>query len=428
LAAIGALDAWLHGVCVPGLKGVRREEGRLAAIGALAAWLHGVVKAVWTHVKAHGCSERNYIVCDDTLKGLFKKPKFKMFHLSRHLKPHFPPKGVAPKVPKKKERRAMPSTRSARDSESAGDASLRFKKMSRPVGGKVEYAAFTERNLKMLCLRRSQLEVLLDNPEFDMIIRGLYVRIRVKDVYRVVKVEHSLTGNNEYLCGHKETSKLLEVKNMQSYEPIRLDAVSNQDFTKEECDRLRTAVVEYGVYPKVPKSEWVDQAMRVLEAFPTESFDTVRQRLVNLRERASVMGDYHKHRRLKDQLEELDKTGIAPRNIPIPEVDVEPPEPTSLRRAIAASTGRAAEPRAPDNESRFSRPWMHSSDKGKGAGGGNRTFGNFSNSGHDRRPGQARPGDLFHSLVSTYMATHDLPGHTHSVPAGMYLEMTEAEP
>eukprot|EP00854_Cymbomonas_tetramitiformis_P013267 gene13267-15676_t len=123
--------------------------------------------------------------------------------------------GVAPKVPKKKERRAMPSTRSSRDSESAGDASLRFKKMSRPVGGKVEYAAFTERNLKMLCLRRSQLEVLLDNPEFDMIIRGLYVRIRVKDVYRVVKVEHSLTGNNEYLCGHKETSKLLDVKNLK---------------------------------------------------------------------------------------------------------------------------------------------------------------------------------------------------------------------
>lgn len=52
-------------------------------------------KIVWAHIKQHSLqrpTDKRTIVCDETLKNLFKVDDFNMFHLSKLIGAHFPPK------------------------------------------------------------------------------------------------------------------------------------------------------------------------------------------------------------------------------------------------------------------------------------------------------------------------------------------------
>jgi hypothetical protein len=54
-----------------------------------------------------------------------------------------------------------------------------------------------------------------------------------------------------------------------------------------------------------------DMAVRVLSAMPRESLEAAKQRLVNLRERASLLGNKKDHKAVQAQLEDLNRTGMV---------------------------------------------------------------------------------------------------------------------
>ncbi|GBG59707.1 hypothetical protein CBR_g54812 [Chara braunii] len=94
--------------------------------------------------------------------------------------------------------------------------------------------------------------------------------------------------DQEYKAGKRMTNKTLEIQSLDKREDITIDLVSNQDFTEDECKRLRQ-VMKLGIYRPLRVGELEEKAVTLQGAKVKEFFDTERQRLANLRDRANLL-------------------------------------------------------------------------------------------------------------------------------------------
>ncbi|KAF2301934.1 hypothetical protein GH714_030536 [Hevea brasiliensis] len=154
-----------------------------------------------------------------------------------------------------------------------------------------DYAAIDTHNINLIYLRRSLLENLIEDAEtFHDKVVGSFVRIRIsgsaqkQDLYRLVQVVGTNKASEPYRVGKKTTDYLLEILNLNKTEIVSIDIISNQEFTEDECKRLRQSI-KCGLINRLTVGDIQEKAM-ALQAVRVEDkqFSVVLNLCFTLRE------------------------------------------------------------------------------------------------------------------------------------------------
>ncbi|KAD3640714.1 hypothetical protein E3N88_29937 [Mikania micrantha] len=112
-----------------------------------------------------------------------------------------------------------------------------------------EFAAVDVYNMNLIYLRRDLMGKLLEDIDnFHGKVVGSIVRIRISgcdlkhDMYRLVQVVGTSKVDVPYNVNSKLTDIMLEVLNLDKKETISIDAISDQEFSEEECRHLQRTI------------------------------------------------------------------------------------------------------------------------------------------------------------------------------------------
>ncbi|KAL2497665.1 Zinc finger CCCH domain-containing protein 44 [Abeliophyllum distichum] len=111
-----------------------------------------------------------------------------------------------------------------------------------------EYAAIDFHNISLIYLRRNIMETLIKDEKFHDMVVGSFVRIRIssndqkEDFYRLVQVVGTSKVAEPHKTGCKTADIMLEVLNLDKKETLSIDAVSDLEFSEDECRQLRQSV------------------------------------------------------------------------------------------------------------------------------------------------------------------------------------------
>ncbi|KAL5713410.1 hypothetical protein ACHQM5_015486 [Ranunculus cassubicifolius] len=108
-----------------------------------------------------------------------------------------------------------------------------------------DYASVDAHNINLLYLKRDLLEDMLE--DIDEKVIGSFVRITIPskekpERYRLVKVVGIREARKPYSVGEKKTNIMLEISSLSETESLRIDSVSDQDFSEDECNCLRERI------------------------------------------------------------------------------------------------------------------------------------------------------------------------------------------
>ncbi|CAA2935270.1 zinc finger CCCH domain-containing 19 [Olea europaea subsp. europaea] len=82
---------------------------------------------------------------------------------------------------------------------------------------------------------------------------------------------------------------MLEILNLDKAEVISIDTISNQEFTEEECKRLRQSI-KCGLINRLTVGDVLDKAMEIQAVRVNDWLESEVSRLSHLRDRASDLG------------------------------------------------------------------------------------------------------------------------------------------
>ncbi|KAH9547795.1 hypothetical protein CY35_11G054900 [Sphagnum magellanicum] len=299
---------------------------------------------LWAYIKRHQLQDpekKSQILCDERLQAMFGKKLMGQSEMYRQLNEHFPPKDSAngAKSLKELDRTVKDDARETDGTEDKLDRDMAKdrrrgrrrsdEKFERPDGN--DFAAISPKNIGLIYLRRALLENLLDDPEFNSKVVDTFVKIRVPGsvstldtCYRLVLVTGTRQQTEFYKAGKKLTNVVLEILNLQKKEDLTIDLVSNQDFNEEECQRLRQSI-KCGFIKTLTVGQLEAKAIALQEVKVNDWFESERQRLVNLRDRASEKGRKKELRECVEKLQELSNpTFRAAKLHARPEVSADP--------------------------------------------------------------------------------------------------------
>ncbi|CAN0861558.1 Zinc finger CCCH domain-containing protein 44 [Linum grandiflorum] len=173
-----------------------------------------------------------------------------------------------------------------------------------------EYAAIDAHNINLLYLKRSSMEnLMIDADKFHEKVVGSFVRIRIpcgdhrQDVHRLVQVVGTGKAAQLYKLGTRITDIMLQIMNLDKKEVVSIDGISDQDFSEEECKRLRLSV-ESGLI-KLMKGEIQEKAMSLHSVKVTDFLEAEIAQLTHLRDQASEKRQRKKFRECTEKLEIL---------------------------------------------------------------------------------------------------------------------------
>ncbi|KAL5706612.1 hypothetical protein ACHQM5_024757 [Ranunculus cassubicifolius] len=230
--------------------------------------------------------KKSQIVCDSRLENLFGKARVGHFEMLKLLESHFFLKEDSDDI----QRATADSEGNQLDSDGTPGSLTRSSSDKRrksrrkgdgrgPQTNLDDYAAIDVNNIKLLYLRRNLMEDLLeDSDKFHDRVSGSFVRIRIsgsgqkQDMYRLVQVIGTRKAAEPYKTGKRSADVVLEILNLNKSEAISIDTISNQDFTEDECKRLRQSI-KCGLIRRM--SVWLE---------------TEKLRISHLRDRASEQG------------------------------------------------------------------------------------------------------------------------------------------
>ncbi|KAF7841043.1 zinc finger CCCH domain-containing protein 19 [Senna tora] len=246
---------------------------------------------------------KSQIICDARLQNLFGKPRVGHFEMLKLLESHFL---------LKEDSQAEDQQGSVVDTElnhMEGDgntdsyvkAGKDKKRKTRKKGDERglqsnpdEYAAIDNHNINLIYLRRNLVEDLLeDTDKFQDKVVGSFVRIRIsgsgqkQDLYRLVQVVGTCKAAEPYKVGKRMTDTLLEILNLNKTEIVSIDIISNQEFTEDECKRLRQSI-KCGLINRLTVGDIYDKAMMLQAVRVKDWLETEIVRLSHLRDRASM--------------------------------------------------------------------------------------------------------------------------------------------
>ncbi|RDX66272.1 Zinc finger CCCH domain-containing protein 19, partial [Mucuna pruriens] len=247
---------------------------------------------------------KSQIICDARLQNLFGKPRVGHFEMLKLLESHFL---------LKEDSQAEDLQGSVVDTEIShleGDgnpnsymkAGKDKRRKNRKKGDERglqtnvdDYAAIDNHNINLIYLRRNLVEDLLEDTEkFHDKAVGSFVRIRIsgngqkQDLYRLVQVVGTCKASEPYKVGKRMTDILLEILNLNKTEIVTIDIISNQEFTEDECKRLRQSI-KCGLINRLTVGDIQDKAL-VLQAVRVKDWlETEIVRLSHLRDRAKCV-------------------------------------------------------------------------------------------------------------------------------------------
>ncbi|XP_020552374.1 zinc finger CCCH domain-containing protein 44-like isoform X3 [Sesamum indicum] len=284
---------------------------------------------------------KSQIICDPRLKNLFGKPRVGHIEMLKLLEYHFLikedsqnnsfiPAGFVGSVASDMDvdgniyDSPMPSNSRKRK------ARKKSEEKAAPQNDLNEYAAIDVHNINLIYLRRNLMEHLVEDKNFNDKVIGSIVRIRISnidqkpDVYRLVQVVGISKVAEPYKIGDRTADVMLEVLNLDKTEVVSIDAISNQEFTEDECRRLRQSIrcglVKQFTVGEVQKKAMALQPVRINDWLEAEIL-----RLNHLRDRASEKGRKKELREYVDKLQLLKSPEERQRRLSeVPEVHADP--------------------------------------------------------------------------------------------------------
>ncbi|XP_071692097.1 zinc finger CCCH domain-containing protein 19-like [Rutidosis leptorrhynchoides] len=246
--------------------------------------------------KLRDTRRKSQIICDARLRRLFGKPRVGHFEMLKLLESHFFIKeddGIQGSVV---DTEVSPidddeTTKGGKDKK----RKIRKKGDREPQSNRDDYAAIDIHNINLIYMKRKLVEDLLGDAEsFCKKVVGTFVRIRIlgaklkHDIYRLVQVTGTTKGDR-YAVGKKMTDTKFEILNLDKKETISIDIISNQDFTEEECKRLRQSI-KCGLINRLTVGDILDKAIELQSARVNDEIEAEIVKLNHLRDRASDLG------------------------------------------------------------------------------------------------------------------------------------------
>ncbi|KAG6413442.1 hypothetical protein SASPL_126152 [Salvia splendens] len=247
---------------------------------------------------------KSQIVCDARLETLFGKPRVGHFEMLKLIESHFlirdeqndDLQGIVVDTENDQlDIEASPETLTKggkdkkRKSRKKGDN-------RGPQSNLDDYAAIDMHNIGLIYLRRKLMEDLLEDTEtFNEKVIGTFVRIRIsgsnqkQDLYRIVQVVGTSKAAEPYKVGKRTTETMVEILNLDKTEIISIDTISNQEFTEDECKRLRQSI-KCGLISPLTVGEILDKTTEIQVARVNDWLESKTLRLSHLRDRASDLG------------------------------------------------------------------------------------------------------------------------------------------
>ncbi|KAK4258565.1 hypothetical protein QN277_005003 [Acacia crassicarpa] len=283
---------------------------------------------------------KSQIICDARLQNLFGKPRVGHFEMLKLLESHFL---------LKEDSQTEDQQGSVVDTEVnhlEGDGNIdsypktgkdkkrktRKKSDERGLQSNIDdYAAVDNHNINLIYLRRNLMEELLeDTDKFHDKVVGSFVRIRIsgsgqkQDLYRLVQVVGTCKAAEPYKVGKRMTDTLLEILNLNKTEIVSIDIISNQEFTEDECKRLRQSI-KCGLINRLTVGDIQDKAMALQAVRVKDWLETEILRLSHLRDRASEKGRRKELRECVEKLQLLKTPEERQRRLEeIPEIRADP--------------------------------------------------------------------------------------------------------
>lgn len=278
------------------------------------------------------------IICDRRLETLFGKERVGHFEMLKLLEYHF-----------KEESRTNGVIRGAAvdphagqlENEISGDIQTPSRETRRQSRKKVEekgrqikldsYAAIDVHNINLIYLKRSLLESLMEDAEnFHDKVVGSVVRIRIssndhkQDMHRLVRIIGTSKTTEPHEIGDKTESFMLKILNLNKIEDIAINAISDQEFSEDECRRLRQSI-KLGLVERMTVGEIQEKAISLQTMRVNDWLETEIRRLNHLRDRASEMGHRKDLRECVEKIELLKTPEERLRRIrEIPDVHADP--------------------------------------------------------------------------------------------------------
>ncbi|CAL9084060.1 unnamed protein product [Musa textilis] len=288
--------------------------------------------------------KKSQIICDSRLKNLFGKPCVGHFEMLKLLESHFLIKEVSPLDTEDKQGGVVDPDPDPdpdqTDTKGNSDASMKLapdkrrkprKKVEKELLTNLDdYAAIDTHNISLMYLPRNLMEELLDDISFDEIVIGSFVRIRIsgvgqrQDMYRLVQVVGAGKAAESYKSGKKTTDVTLETINLNKKEVITIDGISNQEFTEEECKRLRQSI-KCGFIGRLTVGDVQEKARSLQPVRVKDWLEGEKLRLAHLRDRASEKGHRKELRECVEKLELLNTPEECYRRLnEVPEIHTDP--------------------------------------------------------------------------------------------------------
>ncbi|OIT27432.1 zinc finger ccch domain-containing protein 19 [Nicotiana attenuata] len=247
---------------------------------------------------------KSQIICDSRLERLFGKPRVGHFEMLKLLESHFLMKedsqtdDVQGSVVDTEFNQFEADANADTPTRAVKDRKRKRKKGENrgPQSNLDDYAAIDVHNISLIYLRRKLVEDLFEEDDkFRDKIIGTFVRIRIsgnvqkQDLYRLVQVVGTSKAAEPYKLGKRTTDIVLEILNLNKTEILSIDTISNQDFTEEECKRLRQSM-RCGLIDRPKVGDILDKAMEIHAARVNDWLESEILRLSHLRDRASEKG------------------------------------------------------------------------------------------------------------------------------------------
>ncbi|XWS62723.1 hypothetical protein CRYUN_Cryun06bG0035400 [Craigia yunnanensis] len=261
------------------------------------------------YIQKHKLRDRrnkSYVICDSRLKNLFGKPRVGHIEMLNLLDPHIfftkedsRTDNLQGSVVDAEANQQEADWNSDALTKTGKDKKRKTRKKGDARGLQSnldDYAAIDMHNINLIYLRRNLVEDLIEDTEtFHDKVVGSFVRIRIsgagqkQDLYRLVQVVGTSKVAEPYRVGKRTTDFLLEILNLNKTEVISIDIISNQEFTEDECKRLRQSI-KCGLINRLTVGDIQGKAMAIQAVRVKDWLESEIMRLSHLRDRASEKG------------------------------------------------------------------------------------------------------------------------------------------
>ncbi|KAK3224259.1 hypothetical protein Dsin_011284 [Dipteronia sinensis] len=283
---------------------------------------------------------KSEIICDVRLSNLFGKERVGHFEMLKLLEYHFLSQEKSSAVPcitgVIDTVASQVETNANNDNQPivGDDKRRKTRKKADNKGAQAnldEYAAIDAHNINLIYLKRSSMESLISEADnvHDKVV-GSMVRIKIpgsdqkQDMYRLVQVIGTSKATEPYKIGERATDVMLEISNLNKKEVVSMDGISNQEFSEEECKRLRQCI-KFGLIKRFTVGEIQEKAVTLQALRVNELLESEILRLNHLRDRANEKGHRKELRECVEKLQLLKSPEERKRRlVEIPEVHTDP--------------------------------------------------------------------------------------------------------